>query len=174
MATGVMADAYDGRGADDDPRRWPAVGAASSSAADIVECDSSVARYPFARPQHQHQRQPAGQFQRAPADADSKTAAPAPDRPAGHSPRSKWKARALYAFLACLLAVVVVNLALTLWFIRVTQFTSVTANRCHYWRRAVPRPIPGMGAGKWRPRSGAGVHPTGPSFWQYTMYRYKN
>lgn len=136
MATGVMADAYDDRGTDDDPRRWPAAAAAaaasSSSAADIVEYDSSTARYPFARPQHQHrQRQPAGQFQQTPADdgGGGKTAATAPDRSAGHAPRSKWKARAMYAFLACLLAVVVVNLALTLWFIRVTQFTSVTANR---------------------------------------------
>lgn len=38
---------------------------------------------------------------------------------------STWKTGALYVFLACLLAVVVVNLTLTLWFIRVTRFTSV-------------------------------------------------
>ncbi|VVC42172.1 Hypothetical protein CINCED_3A023444 [Cinara cedri] len=50
----------------------------------------------------------------------------APDDPANGYSRSKakWKTRALYAFLTCLLAVVVVNLTLTLWFIRVTRFTS--------------------------------------------------
>jgi len=37
----------------------------------------------------------------------------------------QWKTRALYAFLAGLLAVVIINLTLTLWFIRVTKFTTV-------------------------------------------------
>lgn len=46
----------------------------------------------------------------------------------GSTSNTKWKIRAMYIFLTCLLAIVVVNLTLTLWFIRVTHFTSVRTN----------------------------------------------
>ncbi|XP_022164678.1 zeta-sarcoglycan isoform X2 [Myzus persicae] len=121
-------------------RQWPA------SSADIVEYDSSAVAdtptpqqqqqflLPHNQPQqhHHHLQQ---QQQHKPGAAVS---AYDPNSAAGHrtahvdhnlsagGPKStaKWKTRALYVFLACLLAVVVVNLTLTLWFIRVTQFTS--------------------------------------------------
>lgn len=46
----------------------------------------------------------------------------------GSTSNTKWKIRAMYIFLTCLLAIVIINLTLTLWFIRVTHFTSVTKN----------------------------------------------
>lgn len=120
-------------------RQWP------TSSADIVEYDSSVATDTPALPQQQtqfllpqqQQRQRTNKFSQrsgtnvianSNANYSGKSsimsAVTADDSANGHS-KFKWKKRALYVFLACLLAVVVINLTLTLWFIRVTQFTSV-------------------------------------------------
>lgn len=125
-------------------RQWP------TSSADIVEYDSSVAadapalqqqQTQFLLPQQQQQRQRTNKFsQRSGADVtvnsnanyagkSSIVSAGAADDSANGNSKYKWKKRALYVFLACLLAVVVINLSLTLWFIRVTQFTSVTIQR---------------------------------------------
>lgn len=127
--------------------QWPTV-----SSADIVEYDSSVAadtptfqqhQSQFLLPQQQRQRANNNYAQMSGSDivavpVNSSNAAGYSGRPmimssaapedsaSGYSKsKAKWKTRALYAFLACLLAVVVVNLTLTLWFIRVTHFTSV-------------------------------------------------
>lgn len=126
-------------------RQWP------TSSADIVEYDSSaVADTPtpqqqqqFLLPhnqsqQHHHlQQQQTNAFPQKPGAAvstyDPNSGAGRRAIQADHhlsagggqKSTAKWKTRALYVFLACLLAVVVVNLTLTLWFIRVTQFTSV-------------------------------------------------
>lgn len=123
--------------------QWP------TSSADIVEYDSSVAAdTPSLQQQHtqfllpqqqQQQRLRINNFSQNPGAAVpansnvgyagrsaimSVTAEGAANGGRNKS-KAKWKTRALYVFLACLLAVVVVNLTLTLWFIRVTQFTSV-------------------------------------------------
>lgn len=120
-------------------QHWP------TSSADIVEYDSSVAadtptlqqqHTQFLLPQQQQQRLRTSNFSQKPGAAVPAnagytgrsaitSAAATEDAANGGHKRSKWKTRALYVFLACLLAVVVVNLTLTLWFIRVTQFTSV-------------------------------------------------
>lgn len=127
-------------------RQWP------TSSADIIEYDSSaVADTPTPQQQqqfllphnqsqqhHQHlQQQQTNAFPQKPSAAvsayDPNSAAGRRAIRADHNlsagggqkSTAKWKTRALYVFLACLLAVVVVNLTLTLWFIRVTQFTSV-------------------------------------------------
>lgn len=123
-------------------RQWP------TSSADIVEYDSSVAadtpavqqqQTQFLLPQQQQQQRQRtnNKFsQRSGADVTANSnanyagkssimSAVAADDSAGGNSKFKWKKRALYVFLACLLAVVVINLTLTLWFIRVTQFTSV-------------------------------------------------
>lgn len=133
------------RAAGSDHHQWP-----TTSSADIVEYDSSVAADTPMFQQRQTQFPLPQQQQRQRANNDysqmSGTAAAAVigsnaavyagksmmssavpgDSVNGHSVSNvKWKTRALYAFLACLLAVVIVNLTLTLWFIRVTHFTSV-------------------------------------------------
>lgn len=127
--------------------QWPAV-----SSADIVEYDSSVAADTPTFQQHQtqfllpHQQRQRANNNYAQVSGSGTVATPGnSSNAAGYSGRSmvmssaapedsasgyskskaKWKTRALYVFLACLLAVVVVNLTLTLWFIRVTHFTSV-------------------------------------------------
>jgi len=145
--TATMMDDYDyGNGNDGqgnatlvggNHRQWPA------SSADIVEYDSSaVADSPTPQQQQQYllpHNQPQQHNQHlqqqnpgAPVSAyDSNSAAGRRATQVDHNvstarkSTAKWKTRALYVFLACLLAVVVVNLTLTLWFIRVTQFTSV-------------------------------------------------
>lgn len=121
--------------------QWPA------SSADIVEYDSSVAAdTPTLQQQHtqfllpQQQRQRIDQFpQNSGAGAVNNNSnasyagksavvsarAENSTTRVGSKSTSRWKTRALYTFLACLLLVVVVNLTLTLWFLRVTQFTSV-------------------------------------------------
>lgn len=122
-------------------RQWP------TSSADIVEYDSSVAadtpavqpqQTQFLLPQQQQQRQRTNNkfSQRSGADVTANSnanyagkssimSAVTADDSANRNSKFKWKKRALYVFLACLLTVVVINLTLTLWFIRVTQFTSV-------------------------------------------------
>lgn len=120
---------------------WP-------TSADIVEYDSSVAAdTPTLQQQQQHtqlllpqqqQQQRSYKFPQksgAPLATNSNAnygeksatmaAAAAQKSAERNASAAKWKTRALYVFLACLLAVVVINLTLTLWFIRVTQFTSV-------------------------------------------------
>lgn len=126
--------------------QWP------TSSADIAEYDSSVAadtptlqqqHTQFLLPQQQQQQHPQPQRinhfpQRSGAGAvhsssnagyagKSAIASTGAENSTSRAPKSasKWKTRALYTFLACLLLVVVVNLTLTLWFLRVTQFTSV-------------------------------------------------
>lgn len=123
--------------------QWP------TSSADIVEYDSSVAEdTPTLQQQHTQFLLPQQQQQRLRAvnnfsqksgvavptssnvgyagkSAIMSTAAEHAANGGRQKSRAKWKTRALYVFLACLLAVVVINLTLTLWFIRVTQFTSV-------------------------------------------------
>ncbi|XP_026820169.1 zeta-sarcoglycan [Rhopalosiphum maidis] len=146
----VMDDYVYGNGNDGDGNTTAAVGGGHrqwpASSADIVEYDSSaVADTPTPQQQqqfllphnqqqqhHQHLQQTNAFQQKSGAavsahDPNVRRAAQV-DRhlPVGKRPKSpsKWKTHALYVFLACLLAVVVVNLTLTLWFIRVTQFTS--------------------------------------------------
>lgn len=136
-------DNGDGNGTTAGPRtghhRWP------GSSADIAEYDDSsvAANTPTLQQQHtqflltQPQPQQPQRINHFPhrsgaGAADGKPAATASAAGAESStcraPKStsRWKTRALYTFLACLLLVVVVNLTLTLWFLRVTQFTSVT------------------------------------------------
>jgi len=123
--------------------QWP-----NNSSADIAEYDSSVAADTPSVPQqptqfslpHQQQRYRAANSPFTQRSADysggkstiARTAAE-PGDPATRGPKSraKWKTGAVYVFLACLLAVVIVNLTLTLWFIRVTRFTSVTYIRLY-------------------------------------------
>lgn len=145
--TATVMDDYDyGNGNDGDGnvtavggghRQWPA------SSADIVEYDSSAVAdtptpqqqqqflLPHNQQQHQHMQQTNAFLQKSGAavsahdpHAAARRAAQVDNNGRPKSP-SKWKTHALYVFLACLLAVVVINLTLTLWFIRVTQFTSV-------------------------------------------------
>ncbi|CAH1732810.1 unnamed protein product [Aphis gossypii] len=144
--TATVMDDYDfGNGNDGDGnvsavggghRQWPA------SSADIVEYDSSAVAdtptpqqqqqflLPHNQQQHQHLQQTNTFLQKSGAavsahdpHAAARRAAQVDNNGRPKSP-SKWKTHALYVFLACLLAVVVINLTLTLWFIRVTQFTS--------------------------------------------------
>lgn len=123
--------------------QWP------NSSADIVEYDSSIAadtptvqqqHTQFLLPQQQQQRrQQINQFPQKPgagvtnnsnASFDGKSAITSAvaenSATRGSKCKSKWKTRALYTFLFCLLVVVVINLTLTIWFFRVTKFTSVT------------------------------------------------
>uniref|UniRef100_A0A2H8TEW7 Zeta-sarcoglycan n=2 Tax=Melanaphis sacchari TaxID=742174 RepID=A0A2H8TEW7_9HEMI len=140
--TATVMDDYDYRNsndgdvnvtaASDGHRQWPA------SSADIVEYDSSaVADTPtpqqqqqFLLPHNQHQTnaflQKSGASVHDPNVAVRRATQIDNNLSAGARPKSpaKWKTHALYVFLTCLLAVVVVNLTLTFWFIRVTQFTS--------------------------------------------------
>lgn len=139
-------------------RKWPV------SSTDIVEYDSSIAEdVPSLLQQQQtqcllpqKQQQPHYQQQRNNNNLFSQnsgaavTANYSNDRYAGRTTirpsmaeestnvglksKIKWKTRALYAFLVCLLAIVVVNLTLTLWFIRVTQFTSVIIHNNYYYK----------------------------------------
>lgn len=126
-------------------RQWP------TSSADIVEYDSSAVAdtptpqqqqqflLPHNQPQQHHHHMQQQQTNAFPQKPGASVSAYEPNSAAGrraakadhnlsagggHKSTAKWKTRALYVFLACLLAVVVVNLTLTLWFIRVTQFTS--------------------------------------------------
>lgn len=114
-ATGATQQQRTGGG---DRHRWPPV----VSSADIAEYDSSAAADPVGR---------RGQFPLAqpPRQRADKTAVGSAAAAYGRGSKSadpcKWKTRALYAFLAGLLAIVIVNLTLTLWFIRVTKFTAV-------------------------------------------------
>lgn len=141
--TGTVMDDYDYGNSNDGDENVTAVGSGHrgqwpASSADIIEYDSSAAAdTPTPQPQQQHhlQQRTNALSQKPGAVVSARNQNAAGRRanqvdtghPAGGGPKStaKWKTRALYVFLACLLAVVVVNLTLTLWFIRVTQFTSV-------------------------------------------------
>lgn len=132
-----------GAGNSSSNNQWP------TSTADIVEYDSSLApdtptlqqqQSQFLLPQQQQRTkkllQNAGTSVKTHSNAgyggkSTIISAAAEDSVNGGSHSNfKWKTRALYAFLVCLLAVVIINLTLTLWFIRVTQFTSVI---CYYY-----------------------------------------
>lgn len=144
----AMMDDFDG-GEDATTTGGPRTGNHQwATSADIVEYDSSTAANTPTLQQHQQQHtqlllpqqqqrsykfpQKAGAAHAANSTvsygdkaAAIVSATAAQESANGRATAMKWKTRALYAFLACLLAVVVINLTLTLWFIRVTQFTSV-------------------------------------------------
>ncbi|KAL5238502.1 hypothetical protein ACI65C_005912 [Semiaphis heraclei] len=145
--TAAMMDEYDYNSGNDGEANAMAVGGGHrqwpTSSADIVEYDSSAAadspmpqqQQQFLLPHNQPQQHHLQHLQQhnpgaAVSAYDPNTAAGRRaiqvdhNSSAGGKSAAKWKARALYVFLACLLAVVVVNLTLTLWFIRVTHFTS--------------------------------------------------
>ncbi|XP_050527329.1 gamma-sarcoglycan isoform X2 [Daktulosphaira vitifoliae] len=80
---------------------------------EIVEYDSEQTQQPRSVQEQSHYQK----YQQEP-----------PTRPVGHqvhySDPNKWKKRCLYLFLFTLMSIIVINLTLTLWFLRVLHFTS--------------------------------------------------